>query len=67
MLDRGEMDAWRALYRLAKNDAALRRRIATVIHRVPLPMPYFWLAALASLGDKVDWSGVPTGYDESPT
>ncbi len=54
LLDRGEMEAWRELYRLARADADLRRRIARVVQSVPLPLPRFWLAALASLGESVD-------------
>lgn len=55
ILDRGDVDAWRELYRLAGADAALRARILGIVRRVPLPYPWFWLAALASLGEKVDW------------
>jgi hypothetical protein len=54
ILDRGEMEAWRALYALAREDASLRKRIVAVIRRVPLPFPRFWLAAMASLGEQVD-------------
>jgi hypothetical protein len=53
ILDRGDLAAWRELYTLA---AALRRRIMGVVRRVPLPYPAFWLAALASLGEHVDWA-----------
>ncbi|MBA2320629.1 MAG: hypothetical protein H0V89_05675 [Deltaproteobacteria bacterium] len=54
ILDRGEVAAWRELYALAAEDAALRARIHSVIQRVPLWNGRFWLAALASLGDAVD-------------
>ncbi|MFH1434953.1 MAG: hypothetical protein ABIJ56_04465 [Pseudomonadota bacterium] len=54
ILDRGEMEAWRELYRLARNDEALRRRIRSVVERVPLAYGHFWLSALASLGEQVD-------------
>lgn len=54
ILDRGEMAAWRELYRTARTDPALRQRIASVILRVPLPLPHFWLAALKALGEDVD-------------
>jgi hypothetical protein len=54
LLDRGEMDAWRALYRLAADDPSLRARIARIVREVPLPLPRFWLAALKSLGEDVD-------------
>ena len=60
ILDRGDVAAWRELYVLAAADGELRRRILGVVRRVPLPYPAFWLAALASLGEDVDWSaGVP--------
>lgn len=65
LLDRGELAAWRELYQLARSDRELRARIARVVHTVPLPSPYFWLAALASLGEDVDWDHVPRGYGES--
>jgi hypothetical protein len=54
ILDRGEMDSWRALYGLARDDAALRRRIHRLVLTVPVALPRFWLAALASLGEDVD-------------
>ncbi len=55
ILDRGEMQDWRALYRIAQNDRQLRQRLTHVVYTVPLPLPYFWLAALASLGERVDF------------
>lgn len=63
ILDRGDLAAWRELYALATRDAALRRRILAVVRRVPLPYPAFWLAALASVGETIDWS-VPLPRDE---
>lgn len=54
LLDRGEMATWRELFRLARDDALLRQRLKTVVMSVPLPLPRFWLAALASLGEEVD-------------
>ena len=63
ILDRGDVEAWRELYALASTDAALRRRILAVIRRVPLPYPGFWLAALASLGEPIDWA-VPLPQDD---
>jgi hypothetical protein len=56
VLDRGDLAAWQELYALAAGDSALRRRIRSVIERVPLPYPAFWLAALASLGEAIDWT-----------
>ena len=63
ILDRGDIEAWRELYRLASTDAPLRRRILGVIRRVPLPYPGFWLAALGSLGESIDWT-VPVPRDD---
>lgn len=37
LLDRGEMAAWRMLYRLARTDPRLRARIARIVLTVPLP------------------------------
>ena len=63
ILDRGDVAAWKELYALAASDASLRRRILSVIRRAPLPYPAFWLAALASLGETIDWT-VPLPRDE---
>jgi hypothetical protein len=66
ILDRGEMAAWRELYALAREDAALRRRIARIVTTVPVALPRFWLAALASLGEAVNLgAGVPSYVDET--
>ena len=56
VLDRGDLAAWRELYQLAAGDGALRRRILGIVHRVPLPFPAFWLAALSGLGEAIDWA-----------
>ena len=56
VLDRGDLAAWRELYALAASDSRLRARIHTVVRRVPLPFPRFWLAALAGLGEPIDWA-----------
>ena len=63
ILDRGDLAAWEELYALAAGDDALGRRILGVVRRVPLPYPAFWLAALASLGEAIDWT-VPLPRDE---
>jgi hypothetical protein len=66
LLDRGEMTAWRALYRLAQADPVLRARIKRVVRTVPVPLPRFWLAALAALGESVDFDApVPDYYEQS--
>lgn len=54
LLDRGDIDDWRTLYDLASRDADLRARIHRIVQTVPLPLPHFWLAALASLGEPVN-------------
>lgn len=58
LLDRGSLEDWRALYALAAADAGLRARIAALVARVPLYLPHFWMAALAALGEAVDWRAV---------
>jgi len=66
ILDRGDMRDWRALYRLARADVRLRARIRRIVQTVPLPLPHFWLAALASLGEPVDLEMcVPDYYSET--
>lgn len=65
LLDRGEMSVWRELYRLARSDLRLRARIKHLVLTVPLPLPRFWLAALASLGETVDLgAALPGGYEQ---
>jgi hypothetical protein len=64
ILDRGTMDDWRELYQLAKVDPDLRGRLVKIITRVPLPLPRFWLAALAALGEEVDLSVSLPSYVE---
>jgi hypothetical protein len=64
ILDRGELADWRELYRLALGDPQLRARIRRLVGTVPLPLPHFWLAALASLGEAVDFDvSVPDYYE----
>jgi hypothetical protein len=66
LLDRGNVRDWRELFRLARTDDQLRHRIMHVVTTVPTPLPYFWLAALASLGEPVDWNApVPKYFDSS--
>ena len=62
ILERGDLAAWRELYALAAQNPHLRRRILAVVGHVPLPFPGFWRAAMASLGELVDWS-VPLPAD----
>jgi hypothetical protein len=63
LLDRGELDVWRELYRLAADDRRLRLRILRLVDTVPLPFPHFWRAAMASLGESVDL-GAPVPRDD---
>lgn len=64
ILDRGELAAWRDLYRMARVDARLRARMRRIVLTVPVALPHFWLAALASLGEAVDVSErVPDYYE----
>jgi hypothetical protein len=66
LLDRGEVAVWQALYRLARTDQQLRARIKSIVLTVPLPLPHFWLAALASLGESVDFeANLPDYYSTS--
>jgi hypothetical protein len=65
ILDRGEIDAWRALYRRAAGEPELRARIKRIVLTVPLTLPHFWLAALAGLGEPVDWDAPVPDYYES--
>jgi hypothetical protein len=65
ILDRGELAAWRALYGLARTDARLRARIRAIVFKAPLPLPRFWLAALASPEEPADFDApVPDYYGE---
>ncbi len=66
ILDRGELASWRALYRMAAADGHLRARIKRIVLTVPVALPRFWLAALASLGEAIDLDAeVPDYYDHA--
>ncbi len=66
VLDRGEIAAWRELYRLCRTDPQLRARITRIVFTVPLPLPRLWLAALADLGEPVDVAApVPDYYAQT--
>lgn len=67
LLERGEFEVLRELYQLAKTDRMLRERIAAIIATVPLPLPFFWLAALRSLGEHVEWTQVAGSIADSGT
>lgn len=65
LLDRSEMDAWREIYRLARTDLQLRARTKRIVLSVALPLPRFWLAALASPGEDVDLGAPLPDYDST--
>ncbi len=54
ILDRGDVDDWREIYRLAAEDASLRRRIVRLCTTVPIGMPHLFLAAMGALGESLD-------------
>jgi hypothetical protein len=69
ILDRGELEAWRELYRLASGPgeeaAALRRRILRICRTVPLSFPHFFIAAMGALGEPVEpYPDVPPPADD---
>ena len=63
ILDRGDLEAWRELYAIARQEPDLRSRILRAVQVVPLPYPGFWRAALAALDEPVDWS-LPLPHDD---
>ncbi len=67
LMDRGEFQVWQELYQLAKSDPSLRHRILQIVSTVPLPLPHFWLAAMSSLGEIVDWNHPVPSYADSGT
>lgn len=69
LLDRGELEAWRELYRLAARQGEegrrLRRRILRLCRTVPLPFPHLFIAAMGALGEPVDpYPTVPPPRDD---
>ena len=64
ILDRGSIADWRELHALAREDRELRGRILSVVRRVPVPLPHFWLALLRALGDDVDVGQSTPEYDQ---
>jgi hypothetical protein len=65
ILDRGDLDDWRAIYRLAAADPSLRRRILRICATVPIGMPHLFIAAMASLGEPADPYPQPPRVDET--
>jgi hypothetical protein len=69
LLDRGEIEAWRELYRLASEPgeeaAALRRRILRLCQTIPLSFPHVFIAAMGALGEPIEpYPDVPPPVDD---
>ncbi len=69
ILDRGELEAWREIYRLASgtdDDAArLRHRILRLCQTVPLSFPHLFIAAMGALGESIEpYPDVPPPADD---
>jgi hypothetical protein len=69
LLDRGELEAWREIYRLAagpgEDAARLRRRIVRVCRTVPIAFPHLFLSAMGALGEKLEpYPDVPEPMDD---
>jgi hypothetical protein len=69
LLDRGELEAWRELYRLASGPgeeaAALRRRILRLCQTVPLSFPHLFIAAMGALEGPIEpYPNVPPPADD---
>jgi hypothetical protein len=54
ILDRGALDDWRELYRLAAEDTSLRSRILHLCATVPMAMPHLFIAAMGALGEIIE-------------
>lgn len=58
LLDRGELAAWRALYRMAsgegEEEATLRRRILRLCQTVPLSFPHLFIAAMEAIAGPIE-------------
>lgn len=69
ILDLGELEAWREIYRLAAQPdaegAALRHRIVRLCQTVPLSFPHLFLAAMSALGEPLEpYPEVPEPMDD---
>jgi hypothetical protein len=69
LLDRGNLEDWREVYRLAgrsgEEGAALRRRILRLCRTVPLSFPHLFIAAMGALGESVEpYPEVPPPADD---
>ncbi len=56
LMDRGSVADWATLRDLALVDGSLRTRMRTIVERVEIGFPGFWLALLAGMGEPVDWN-----------
>ena len=67
ILDRGTIEDWREVYRLAAAADAdatrLRSRILRLAAVVPLGFPHLWIAAMRSLGETVEPYPADVGRD----
>jgi hypothetical protein len=69
LLDRGEIEAWRELYRMASGPgeeaARLRRRILRLCQTVPLSFPHLFIAAMGALEGPIEpYPNVPPPADD---
>ncbi len=69
ILDRGELEAWRELYRLASGTGEqaveLRRRILRLCQTVPLSFPHLFIAAMGALSGPIEpYPTVPPPADD---
>src|SRR5262245_7009761 len=69
ILDRGELEAWREVYRLASGPgeeaARLRHRILRLCQTVPLSFPHLFIAAMGALGEPIEpYPQVPPPADD---
>jgi len=69
ILDRGELEAWREIYRLASGSdesaVKLRGRIVHLCRTVPLAFPHLFLAAVGALGETLEpYPEVPAPMDD---
>lgn len=69
ILDRGEVEAWREIYRLAagpgEEAARLRKRILRLCRTVPLSFPHLFIAAMGALGEPIEpYPDVPSPTDD---
>ncbi|MGH7151351.1 MAG: hypothetical protein ACREIU_11670 [Planctomycetota bacterium] len=68
ILDRGEVEAWREIYRLATGESAsardLRRRVLDLCRRGAVSFPHLFLAAMGALGERLEpYPGVDADVD----